>query len=35
MLNLGNNSSDLIKVDKHENENLLKDVFEINNQYKF
>ena len=26
MLNLGNNSTDLIKVDKHENENLLKDV---------
>ena len=35
MLNLGNNSTDLIKVDKHENENLLKDVFEIDNQYKF
>ena len=35
MLNLGNNSTDLIKVDKHENENLLKDVFEIFNQYKF
>ena len=34
MLNLGNNSTDLI-VDKHENENLLKDVFEIDNQYKF
>ena len=32
MLNLGNNSTDLIKVDKHENENLLKDVFEIDNQ---
>ena len=29
MLNLGNNSTDLIKVDKHENENLLKDVFEM------
>ena len=35
MLNLGNDSTDLIEVDKHENENLLKDVFEINNQYKF
>ena len=35
MLNLGNNSTDLIKVDKHENENLLKDVFEIDNQYNF
>ena len=35
MLNLGNNSTDLINVDKHENENLLKDVFEIDNQYKF
>ena len=35
MLNLGDNSTDLIKVGKHENENLLKDVFEINNQYKF
>ena len=35
MLNLGNNSTDLIKVDKHENKNLLKDVFEIDNQYKF
>ena len=35
MLNLGNNSTDLIKVYKHENENLLKDVFEIDNQYKF
>ena len=35
MLNLGNYSTDLIKVDKHENENLLKDVFEIDNQYKF
>ena len=34
MLNLGNNSIDLIKVDKNEN-NLLKDVFEIDNQYKF
>ena len=35
ILNLGNDSTDLIKVDKHENENLLKDVFEIDNQYKF
>ena len=35
MLNLGDNSKDLIKVDKHENENLLKDVFEIDNQCKF
>ena len=35
MLNLGDNSTDLIKVDKHENENLLKDVFEIDNRYKF
>ena len=29
MLNLGDNSTDLIKVDKHKNKNLLKDVFEI------
>ena len=35
MLNLGNNSTDLIEVDKSENKNLLKDVFEIDNQYKF
>ena len=35
MLNLGNNSTDLIKVDKHEDKNLLKDVIEIDNQYKF
>ena len=35
MLNLGNNSTDLIKVDKHENKNSLKDVFEIDHQYKF
>ena len=35
MFNLGNNSSDLIEVDKHENKNLLKDVFEIDDQYKF
>ena len=32
MLNLGDSSTDLIKVDKHENENLLKDAFEIDNQ---
>ena len=35
MLNLGNDSTDLIKVDKHENKNLLKDVFEIDDQYEF
>ena len=35
MLNLGNDSTDLIEVDKNENKNLLKDVFEIDNQYKF
>ena len=35
MLNLGNDSTDLIKVDKHENKNLLKDAFEIDDQYKF
>ena len=35
MLNLGNDSTDLIKFDKHENKNLLKDVFEIDDQYKF
>ena len=35
MLNLGDNSTDLTKVDKHENKNLLKDVFVINDQYKF
>ena len=35
MLNLGNNSTDLIKVGKHENKNLLKDVIEIDDQYKF
>ena len=35
MLNLGNDSTDLIEVDKNENKNLLKDVFEIYNQYKF
>ena len=35
MLNLGNDSTNLIKVDKHENKNLLKDVFEIDDQYRF
>ena len=35
MLNLCNDSTDLIEVDKNENKNLLKDVFEIDNQYKF
>ena len=35
MLNLGNNSTDLIEVDKNENKNLLKYVFEIDDQYKF
>ena len=35
VLNLGNDSTDLIEVDKNENKNLLKDVFEIDNQYKF
>ena len=35
MLNLGDNSTDLIKVDKHEDKNLLKEVFEIEDQYKF
>ena len=35
MLNLGNNSTDLIEVDKHKDKNLLKDVFEIENKYKF
>ena len=35
MLNLCNDSTDLIKVDKHENKNLLKDVFEIDDQYNF
>ena len=35
MLNLGDNSKDLIKVDKDEDKNLLKDVFEIEDQYKF
>ena len=35
MLNLGDNSKDLIEVDKNEDKNLLKDVFEIEDQYKF
>ena len=35
MLDLGDNSTDLIEVDKHENENLLKDVFEIDNDFIF
>ena len=30
-----NDSTDLIEVDKNENENLLKDVFEIDSNYKF
>ena len=34
MLNLGDNFTDLIKIDKHEDKNLLKDVFEIEDQYK-
>ena len=35
MLNLGENSKDLIEVDKNEDKNLLKDVFDIEDQYKF
>ena len=35
MLNLDDNSKDLIKVDKGEDKNLLKEVFEIEDQYKF
>ena len=35
ILNFGKNSTDLIEIDKHENKNLLKDVFEIEDQYKF
>ena len=35
MLNLGDNSKDLIKVDKDEDKYLLKDVFDIEDQYKF
>ena len=30
-----NDSTDLTEVDKNENENLLKDVFEIDNDFKF
>ena len=33
--NILNHSTDLIEVDKNENENLLKDVFEIDDNYKF
>ena len=33
--NNNNNSTGLIKIDKHEDKNLLKDVFEIENKYKF
>ena len=32
MLNIDDNSKDLIKVDKDENKNLLKEVFEIEDQ---
>ena len=35
MLNLGNDSTDLSEVDKNENENLSKDIFEMDDQYKF
>ena len=35
MLNLGDNSTDLIKVNKDEDKNLLKEVFDIEDQYKF
>ena len=35
MLNLDDNSKDLIEVDKNEDKNLLKDVFGIEDQYKF
>ena len=35
MLNLGDNSKDLIKVNKDEDKNLLKETFEIEDQYKF
>ena len=35
MLNLGDNSKDLIKVNKDEDKNLLKEVFDIEDQYKF
>ena len=30
-----NDSTDLIEIDKNVNENLLKDVFEIDDNYKF
>ena len=35
MLNLDDNSKDLIKVNKDEDKNLLKEVFDIDDQYKF
>ena len=35
MLNFDDNSKDLIKVDKDEDKNLLKEVFDIEDQYKF
>ena len=35
MLNLGDNYKDLIKVNKDEDKNLLKEVYEIEDQYKF
>ena len=35
MLNLGDNSKDLIKVDKDEDKNLLKEVFDIEDKYRF
>ena len=35
MLNLGDNSKDLIKVNKDEDKSLLKEVFDIEDQYKF
>ena len=35
VLNLGDNSTGLIEVDKNEDKNLLKDLFEIEDQYKF
>ena len=35
MLNLGDNSKDLIKVNKDEDKNLLKELFDIEDQYKF
>ena len=33
MLNIGSDSKDLIEIDKNENKNLLKDVFEIDEKY--